>query len=622
MLIVSLKNFFTLNFFCFSLLGQVSTTDSLGLLDSFVVIERRTPESLIHSSPWVTRIANEDLEIKQLFTLSEALRSVPGMAVVRTGQLGSQTSVFSRGGESNHIAYLYEGRKLNGGFSGTYNLGELSTLGSSSIEILRGSSSHLYGAHAMGGTVYLRNKLPEEEGTISKVELATGSNKNLRSGYNTSVKNKDLSANFGLLTYETENDRLNSKLENISSSFHIKKDFQSDWSINFIGLGYQSNLGLPGSIYSPSSDNFQETEQFLISPQVELGNDDWNFLGTYSLSEDELYYFSPGYRTISWTTQEDIDVLLDWSKFDFMRLNLGFTFSTQHFRQDGFQPASMWGPVQEWDRSNTLEQISSFVSINYDLSENNEIDGSIRYDDYSDFDNPLTFNFQLKNILNKNLSSFIKFSTGYAPPTALELYGIDGRTGNPSLLAEKSVSYELALKFINDEQRDILGMSLFRTDYKNLIAGYPLALNINRSRVSGLEISYESLISGNISFTSSLSYLKSENKDSGERFLDRRPKFLGFVSLSYLLNSFSIGSEITMKFNTKEKDWSDWSSPTYGSFIDADDFVITSFFSNYKFSDDVHFFSRIDNIFNEVYEEVDGYPALGINLSTGFRYIF
>ena len=44
-----------------------------------------------------------------------------------------------------------------------------------------------------------------------------------------------------------------------------------------------------------------------------------------------------------------------------------------------------------------------------------------------------------------------------------------------------------------------------------------------------------------------------------------------------------------MKFNTKEKDWSDWSSPTYGSFIDADDFVITSFFSNYKFSDDVHF---------------------------------
>ena len=189
-------------------------------------------------------------------------------------------------------------------------------------------------------------------------------------------------------------------------------------------------------------------------------------------------------------------------------------------------------------------------------------------------------------------------------------------------MAEKSVSYELGLKFINDEQRDILGMSLFRTDYKNLIAGYPLALNINRSRVSGLEISYESLISGNISFTSSLSYLKSENKDSGERFLDRRPKFLGFVSLSYLLNSFSIGSEITMKFNTKEKDWSDWSSPTYGSFS-LTLMILLSLVSSQIISFlMMYIFSRIDNIFNEVYEEVDGYPALGINLSTGFRYIF
>ena len=72
MVLVLLKNFFTFNLFLlFSLLGQISTTDSLGLLDSFVVIERRTPESLIHSSPWVTRIANEDSEIKQLFTLSE-----------------------------------------------------------------------------------------------------------------------------------------------------------------------------------------------------------------------------------------------------------------------------------------------------------------------------------------------------------------------------------------------------------------------------------------------------------------------------------------------------------------------------------------------------------------------
>ena len=105
----------------------------------------------------MSRISGDDLEQRQIFNLSDALRSVPGMAVVRSGQMGSQTSLFSRGGESNHVTFLYEGRRLNGGFSGTYNLGELSLLNGSSVEVLRGASSSLHGANAMGGTVYMRS---------------------------------------------------------------------------------------------------------------------------------------------------------------------------------------------------------------------------------------------------------------------------------------------------------------------------------------------------------------------------------------------------------------------------------------------------------------------------------
>ena len=94
-------------------------------LEPMVVVETRSPIPLSKASPWVTRISGDDLEQRQIYNLSDALRSVPGMAVTRTGQMGSQTSLFSRGGESNHVTFLYEGRRLNGGFSGTYNLGEL-----------------------------------------------------------------------------------------------------------------------------------------------------------------------------------------------------------------------------------------------------------------------------------------------------------------------------------------------------------------------------------------------------------------------------------------------------------------------------------------------------------------
>ena len=178
-------------------------------LEPMVIVETRTDQPLSEASPWVTRISGEDLDRRQIYNLADALRSVPGMAIARTGQLGSQTSLFSRGGESNHVTFLYEGRKLNGGFSGTYNLGDLSTLGSSSIEVIRGSSSNFYGANAIGGTVYLRNELPQIDGFYSDANLAFGSFDLLKTGYRSSFKNGDLAGNIGLMTLETKNDRPN-----------------------------------------------------------------------------------------------------------------------------------------------------------------------------------------------------------------------------------------------------------------------------------------------------------------------------------------------------------------------------------------------------------------------------
>ena len=159
-------------------------------LEPMVVVETRSPVPLSEASPWVTRISGDDLEHRQIYNLSDALRSVPGMAVVRAGQMGSQTSLFSRGGESNHVAFLYEGRKLNGGFSGLYNLGNLSLFNSSSVEVLRGASSSLHGANAMGGTVYMRSSLPSVDGHESQVGLAAGSFDTLSSNYNTSFQGR------------------------------------------------------------------------------------------------------------------------------------------------------------------------------------------------------------------------------------------------------------------------------------------------------------------------------------------------------------------------------------------------------------------------------------------------
>jgi vitamin B12 transporter len=577
-------------------------------LDPMVVVETRSPVSLSETSPWVTRISQEDLESRQIYNLADALRTVPGMAVVRTGQLGGQTSVFSRGAESNHVTYIYEGRKLNGGFSGTYNLGELSTLGSSSIEVIRGSSSHLYGANAIGGSVYLRNELPEIDGLYSQANLAFGSFDLLKTGYRSSFKNGDLAGNVELMTLETENDRPNSKFENLSSSFHIQKKLPNDWSFNFLGMGYLSDFGIVGPIYSPSLSSFQDTEQHLLSPQIKINTDDWNFMVNYSFSNEKYFYeYDPTFQYTTLTEQEDIDTLLNVIESEIFSFQLGLTYSTQRFRQG--------------DRGDSWEQLSSFISVNYLLSEDTEIAASMRYDDYSDFGNPTTINFQFKNSINDNLNAYSRFSTGYAPPTALELYGIDGRTANLDLISEKSENYEVGVKLQNDEFTNNFQISYFYTEYKNLISGYPAAENINQSRVTGLEISSQTKLNDNFILKTSLSHQKAKNKDSGEKFLNRRPEFLGSLMLLYTDKSFSIGTELNTKLNTNEKDY-EWGSPTYDTFVEADDYSIVGLFSSYQVSEELQVYSRIDNVFDVEYEESAGYPSLGMNANAGIRYTF
>ena len=72
--------------------GNSETKD----LEPMVIVETRTDQPLSEASPWVTRISGEDLDRRQIYNLSDALRSVPGMAIMRTGQAGAQTSLLVR----------------------------------------------------------------------------------------------------------------------------------------------------------------------------------------------------------------------------------------------------------------------------------------------------------------------------------------------------------------------------------------------------------------------------------------------------------------------------------------------------------------------------------------------
>ena len=74
-----------------------------------VVIATRVATPLNQVAGSITVIGQDEIAARQLRSLSDILANVPGLNVVRVGGQGGQTSLFSRGTNSNHTKILLDG---------------------------------------------------------------------------------------------------------------------------------------------------------------------------------------------------------------------------------------------------------------------------------------------------------------------------------------------------------------------------------------------------------------------------------------------------------------------------------------------------------------------------------
>ena len=79
---------------------------------------------------------------------------MPGTFVMQSGQMGAQSSLFVRGGDSDNNKILVDGVSA-GDLGGQFDLGPLSTTAVERVEVYRGPNSGLYGADAESGVVNL-----------------------------------------------------------------------------------------------------------------------------------------------------------------------------------------------------------------------------------------------------------------------------------------------------------------------------------------------------------------------------------------------------------------------------------------------------------------------------------
>src|SRR4051794_17152690 len=98
-----------------------------------------------------------DLEKNAEYSVTESLRSLPGMRVQQLGGPGSFTRIVTRGLRPQDTAITMDGLRFRDAATtqgdATPFLQDLVLLGTERIEVLRGTGSSVYGSHATGGVV-------------------------------------------------------------------------------------------------------------------------------------------------------------------------------------------------------------------------------------------------------------------------------------------------------------------------------------------------------------------------------------------------------------------------------------------------------------------------------------
>src|SRR3990172_5077133 len=161
-------------------------------LQEVVVTATKTEKDPKDVTQSVTVITGDEIKKSGAVSVGYAVNKTVGVSMREYGPLGSTSNPGIRGSFYSQVLVLLNGMRLNsprdGGFSLTDAPVPLDEI--ERIEIVRGPSSALYGADAMGGVVNIITKRPDRD--LAKIGISAGTHGYESDAVVVSGKNGDL----------------------------------------------------------------------------------------------------------------------------------------------------------------------------------------------------------------------------------------------------------------------------------------------------------------------------------------------------------------------------------------------------------------------------------------------
>jgi vitamin B12 transporter len=526
--------------------------------------------------------------------------------VVRQGQPGALTSVFIRGANGNQTLVLIDGVRVNNAFNNAFDFANLPVDNVERIEILRGPQSTLYGSEALGGVVNIVTKQCVDQPT-GAVMVEGGNNQSLRT-------RSSFGANFGKLYlaaetsyFTTDNEREHSFDRAFNASGHATYQLLDRLSASVVATYLQSKNGSPNDTFTDDPNDYLRNENTFVAFTLDGQPAEW-WSAKLTLSYNhERNFFSglepnpPGFfgdfTELTTSDRYQVDSQQIFTIADGHRLLVGGTYD--HSTADD---ASTFGALNE-----SVDDRAAYAQYEFSAMPRFTATAGGRVDDYSTFGTHGTYRFGARwttpateTILRANVGS------GFRAPSVRDFFP---PFGNPSLEPEESLGWDAGAEQSLLNNKVTIGATYFQNEFDNLIQfAYPAPVNTGQAETIGVETFATWQPMTNLVFRGAYTWMpRAEALDTNQRLI-RRPKNSGNIAATYRFatrwtasaNALFVGQREDLNFSTAPA--TRVSNAGYVKLNTGLQCQLNKHFS---------VFGRVENLLNEHYDEVYGFPALG-----------
>jgi outer membrane cobalamin receptor len=634
--------------------------------ETVVVTATRTPVPEIESGASVDTLSGAQLDAMRPVAANDALRFLPGVVVATAGQRGGLSSLFVEGGDSRYNKVIVDGVPVNDP-GGTFDFGTLPLFENDRVEFLRGAQSTLYGSDAMTSVVQTWSRT----GTTTTPDLSFGAD---AGNYGTENGYASLSGAHGRFDYNVfgnqfntsgsgPNDDYSNSLEGLNAGAKLNdwaslrlrmrhdnsvSGVQNEWNfngtnvLNFNGTTYTV---LPDLDQRARQNNFLASVEFLLTGPAGLQQRIGGF--DYTLHRSNIDAIHQNTRPSPFGDED----------FQFDNVNnynrAGFNYQAAYTERSWAQTVAGYEFEDEHGVTGDLPFPSPGLRRNHavfgqqiiSLARVSLILGG-RFVHNESFGNKFVPRGSFSVLALKGGAFFTgtrllgSYATGIKEPSFAESFGNGGgfpTLPNPLLKPEETRAMETGIEQRLRQNYSLSAVyfnNLFRNkiDFNFLTPPPPCPMNapfcgqyvnINEAIAHGANVELHGRPLPQLTVDASYSYTSTQILKEPFAFdpllsagapLLRRPRHSATILAGYQRSRW--GATVGGNYIGRRAD-----SDFFGFGINhAPSYVLVNAGGWYAIYPRITAYVNVENLLDKKYNEVVGYPALGINFRAGLRF--